>query len=311
MMLKVQDLHVFFSIYGRKLHAVRGVSFEIQDGEAIGIVGESGCGKSATAQAILRLSNAAEIQGSVYLDGEELLEKTEVEMQKIRGKKVGMVFQDPMSSLNPTMTIGHQIMEGLLHHGICSKKEARQRTIELLKKTDVPYPEERFKQYPHQLSGGMRQRVLIAIALSAKPKLIIADEPTTALDMTIQAQILELFKRRGEKTSLLLISHDLSVIAKSCQRVLVFYAGKIVESGPVQDILKTPRHPYTQMLLRSLPNLNRSRSEPLVPIPGSPPNLFYPISGCPFLERCPHRTDRCNKEPPFINSSACWIQAPS
>jgi len=310
-MLKVQDLHVFFSIYGRKLHAVRGVSFEIQDGEAIGIVGESGCGKSATAQAILRLSNAAEIQGSVYLDGEELLEKTEVEMQKIRGKKVGMVFQDPMSSLNPTMTIGHQIMEGLLHHGICSKKEARQRTIELLKKTDVPYPEERFKQYPHQLSGGMRQRVLIAIALSAKPKLIIADEPTTALDMTIQAQILELFKRRGEKTSLLLISHDLSVIAKSCQRVLVFYAGKIVESGPVQDILKTPRHPYTQMLLRSLPNLNRSRSEPLVPIPGSPPNLFYPISGCPFLERCPHRTDRCNKEPPFINSSACWIQAPS
>jgi len=304
-LLKVQDLRVSFSLYGQKLEAVRGVSFEIGPSESVGIVGESGCGKSAAVQAILRLSPAT-VQGSVWFSRENLLEKSEKELRKIRGLQIGMVFQDPMSALNPSMTIGDQIAEGLIYHGLATRGEAKKAVVELLREVEISHPEERARQYPHQLSGGMRQRVLIAIAIAANPKLLIADEPTTALDATIQAQILDLLKRKCKNASLLLITHDLSVVDKMCEQTLVFYAGKIVERGPTSEILANPRHPYTQMLLRAVPRLDRPRSEMLETIGGSPPNLLHPPKGCPFAERCPHTMTACEKEPPFFGSAACW-----
>ena len=306
-LLKVEDLEVSFSLYGKELKAVRGVSFEVKMGEAVGIVGESGCGKSAAVQSILRLAPASNLKGKVFFEGIDLLQKTEKEMRQIRGKKIGMVFQDPMASLNPTMTIGAQVAEGLIAHGIANKKEAKARALELLREVEIPRPEERLNQYPHNLSGGMRQRVLIAIALSHNPKLLIADEPTTALDVTVQAQILDLLKKRKSRSGLLLISHDLAVVAEMCERVLVFYAGKIVEQGPTHQILAHPRHPYTQMLLRSIPRLEGSGPNVLETIAGAPPNLLAPMIGCPFRERCPHAMPICIKEPPFIDSAACWI----
>jgi oligopeptide transport system ATP-binding protein len=305
-LLEVENLSVSFSLYGKTLYAVRGVSFQIEEGEAVGIVGESGCGKSATVQAILRLSPASAIQGKIRFQGEELTALKEDEMRKIRGLKMGVVFQDPLSALNPTMTIGSQIMEGLLYHKIATKEEAKKRALDLLKEVEIGSPKERFHQYPHQLSGGQRQRVLIAIALAAGPRLLIADEPTTALDVTIQAQILDLLKKRSRSMSLLLITHDLAVAAAVTNRILVFYAGKIVEEGPVREILVRPRHPYTQMLLRSIPHLDRPRSDRLETIPGSPPQLMTLPKGCAFRERCPLASPICQKEPPFIGSAACW-----
>ncbi len=306
-LLKVEDLEVSFSLYGKELKAVRGVSFEVKMGEAVGIVGESGCGKSAAVQSILRLAPASNLKGKVFFEGVDLLQKTEKEMRQIRGKKIGMVFQDPMASLNPTMTIGAQVAEGLIAHGIANKKEAKARALELLREVEIQRPEERLNQYPHALSGGMRQRVLIAIALSHNPKLLIADEPTTALDVTVQAQILDLLKKCKSRAGLLLISHDLAVVAEMCERVLVFYAGKIVEQGPTRQILAHPRHPYTQMLLRSIPRLEGSGPGVLETIAGAPPNLLAPMIGCSFRERCPHAMPICKKEPPFIDSAACWI----
>jgi oligopeptide transport system ATP-binding protein len=306
-LLKVEDLEVSFSLYGKELKAVRGVSFEVKMGEAVGIVGESGCGKSAAVQSILRLSPASKLKGKVFFEGDDLLQKTENQMRQIRGLKIGMIFQDPMASLNPTMTVGAQVAEGLIAHGIAKRKEAKARALELLKEVEIQRPEERMGQYPHELSGGMRQRVLIAIALSHEPKLLIADEPTTALDVTVQAQILDLLKKRKKSAGLLLISHDLAVVAEMCERVLVFYAGKIVEQGPTSQILSHPRHPYTQMLLRSIPSLDGDGADGLETIAGCPPNLLAPLHGCPFRERCPHAMPVCMKEPPFINSAACWI----
>lgn len=302
-LLKVENLRVSFSLYGKELQAVRGVAFEVGRGEAVAIVGESGCGKSAAVQAIARLSPATKIEGKISFEGKNLLTLSDPEMRKVRGLKMGMVFQDPMTSLNPTMTIGDQIIEGLLFHKIVSRQGAKQRALELLREVEVPQAKERLKQYPHQLSGGMRQRVLIAIALAAKPSLLIADEPTTALDVTVQAQILELFKRRNSSMSLLLITHDLGVAAETCGRILVFYAGKIVEQGKTQDVLRSPRHPYTQMLLRSLPH---SESLPLEAIPGAPPSLLLPPRGCAFAGRCPHAAPICAEDPPFFGSAACW-----
>jgi len=307
--LEVKDLQVGFSIQGRELLAVRGINFHIEKGEAVGIVGESGCGKSASVQAMLRLTPASRISGEVLLDGENLLQKNEKELRQVRGKKVGMIFQDPMTSLNPTMKVGAQIAEGMIYHKIAVGKEAKEKAIELLKLVGVPEPELRVHQYPHQLSGGMRQRVLIATALACNPQLLIADEPTTALDVTIQAQILDLLKRMQQHfgTSLLLITHDLGVVASVCERILVMYAGKIVEQGNVEDVLTNPKHPYTQMLLRSLPHLDKPRTDLLLAIEGSPPNLLFPPKGCAFKPRCPFAKDLCDKEPPMEAQTACWL----
>lgn len=305
-LLEVEDLEVSFSLYGQELKAVRGISFRLYPGEALGIVGESGCGKSAAVQAITRLGLAHKISGKILFQSQDLLHLSEEKMRAIRGTKIGMIFQDPMSALNPTMTIGAQIEEGLIYHRITTREGAKTKALELLRQTEIPHPEERLKQYPHQLSGGMRQRVLIAIALCCNPSLLIADEPTTALDVTIQAQILQLFKKRGPQTSLLLITHDLASVAEVCDRILVLYAGKIVESGTVGQILTAPRHPYTQMLLKSLPRVNAPKHEPLYSIDGSPPNLLNPIKGCAFAPRCPFTSSKCIEEPPFLGSAACW-----
>lgn len=295
-LLEVEDLKVTFTVRGSPLYAVRGISFEVHEGESVGIVGESGSGKSAAVQAINHLS-PGEISGHVLFNGVE---------RRDPGKDIGMVFQDPMTSLNPTMKIGKQIAEGLIYHKIANRQKAYERAVELLHLVGVSEPRARFHQFPHEFSGGMRQRVLIAIALSCNPRLLIADEPTTALDVTIQAQILDLIRELKEhfQMSLLLISHDFGVIAKSCERVLVMYAGKIVESGPVKEILETPKHPYTQLLLKSLPRIDQPRTEPLIAIHGSPPNLKVLPKGCAFKERCPYAAIKCNEEP--IGPVACW-----
>lgn len=310
-LLEVENLSVTFSVQGKPLEAVRGVSFALNEGEAIGIVGESGSGKSAAVQALTRLSPSARTQGKVWFEGKEWLSLPEKELLGVRGKKIGMVFQDPMTSLNPTMKIGTQIAEGLIYHKLASKREAQVRTLDLLKLAGVPEPEARAGQYPHQLSGGLRQRVGVAIALACSPRLLIADEPTTALDATIQAQILDLLRQMRDhfKMSLILITHDLGVVASICERVLVMYAGKIVEQGTVEEVLLSPKHPYTQMLLRSRPRLGQTKTEPLQAIAGAPPNLLFPPSGCAFRDRCPYAFDACQKEPPLGLRAACWRES--
>ena len=308
-LLEVKDLHVSFSIHGRKLSAVRGVCFTVEAGEIVGLVGESGCGKSATVQALLRLDPSQQIEGKVLFNGENLITKSIQQLNQIRGPQIGMVFQDPMTSLNPTMTIGNQIAEGLIYHKLATPKAAFQKALELLDLVGISDPKYCITQYPHALSGGMRQRVLIAIAIACNPKLIIADEPTTALDVTISSQILTLLKSlcRRLETSLLLITHDLSVVASVCDRVLVMYAGKIVESGPVEEIFYRPKHPYTKRLLQSIPRIDRPKTNRLVAIEGSPPSLFAQFSGCPFAVRCPSATEQCHKEEPkLVNELACW-----
>ncbi len=296
-LLQVEDLWVTFSVEGKELQAVRGISFEIGEGETVGIVGESGCGKSAAVQALIGLT-PGKISGKILFEGKE---------DPTPGKKIGMVFQDPMTALNPTMKIGAQISEGLVFHKLASRKKARAKAIELLHLVGISNPEIWVDQFPHQCSGGMRQRVLIAIAIACNPRLLIADEPTTALDMPIQTQILDLIQqmRNHFQMSLLLISHDFGVVARICERILVMYAGKIVESGRVEDVLQKPRHPYTQMLLHSLPRLDRPKSEPLQIIEGSPPNLLILPKGCPFKERCPYAALKCSEEPP-PGPVACW-----
>lgn len=255
-MLEVQNLSVSFSPEEKAV--VRGMSFSLHQGESLGIVGESGSGKTMAVQSLLRLHSAPFVFGKALFEGEDLLQKSERELQQIRGRKIGMVFQDPLTSLNPTMTIGDQITEGLLHHGLCNRKEAKKQALDWLKRVKVPDPEVRLKQYSHNLSGGMRQRVMIAIALSCQPKLLIADEPTTALDTTTQAQILSLLSELQLEfnMALLLITHDLSIVAERCQRVLVLHEGIVVEEGPVEQILLAPKHPYTQMLLRCIPRID-------------------------------------------------------
>ncbi|MCS0542610.1 ABC transporter ATP-binding protein, partial [Aeromonas veronii] len=258
--LEINDLHVSFDTSAGKVKAVRGVSFSVEKGEAIAIVGESGCGKSVTAKSIMKLlpSPQARIEnGSILLNGDDLVQKSEKAMGKIRGNEVGMIFQDPMTSLNPTTRIGIQIAEGIIRHRKVSKKEALENAVNMLEMVGIPQPEKRIHQYPHEFSGGMRQRVMIAIALACQPKLLIADEPTTALDVTIQAQILRLMKNLQEQTntSIILITHDLGVVAEMCSKVVVMYAGEIVETGLVEEIFSNPTHPYTKGLLKSVPRL--------------------------------------------------------
>lgn len=315
--LDVRNLHVKFHTSGGALHAVRGINFSLVEGETLGVVGESGCGKSAMARALIQLNPRynSETSGAVIYQEENLLDFPEKKMQQVRGKEIGMIFQDPMTSLNPTTKVGWQIMEGYLHHfPKTSFKQARSIAIGTLRRVGIPRPEERFEAYPHTLSGGMRQRAMIALSLACQPKILLADEPTTALDVTIQAQILDLLKEMQQETmtSILLITHDLSVVAKMCDRVIVMYAGQIVESAPVMELFSSPRHPYTQRLLSAIPRLNQSKDHPLIPIEGTPPNLSHPLNGCGFCARCPNAMKICSiEQPPLfkvssMHSAACY-----
>ena len=320
-LLEVKNLSITFHTYQGKVHAVRNVSFTVEKGETIAIVGESGCGKSVTAQAVMGLipQPPGNIEnGAIFFSGEDLLCKSNKEMGRIRGKEIGMIFQDPMTSLNPTMQVGNQIIEGLIKHQRLSKKAARVRAIEMLHLVGISDPEKRIVQYPHEFSGGMRQRAIIAIALACNPKLLIADEPTTALDVTIQAQILELMQEIQRKmgTSIVLITHDLGIVAGMCNRVLVMYGGQIVEHGNVEQIYTSPRHPYTHGLLRSVPRLDMDKGKELIPIYGTPPNLLHPPVGCSFCPRCEYAMHICKKECPLLEPLeaanqhyvACWLK---
>lgn len=290
-LLEVNDLRINFKTYTGVVQAVRGVNFELYEGETLAIVGESGSGKSVTSNALMKLipqPPGIYEGGQILFEGKDLVPLTEKQMMKIRGNDIAMIFQDPMTALNPTMRIGKQITEVIMQHKKAnSAAEAKARAIELLEQVGIPFPEKRFRSYPHELSGGMRQRVVIAIALAADPKLLIADEPTTALDVTIQAQILELMKdiQKKSNTSIIFITHDLGVVANVADRVAVMYAGQIVEYGTVEDIFYNPKHPYTWGLLGSMPDLNESTDELLRAIPGSPPNLIDPPKGCAFAPR--------------------------
>ncbi|MCH7323110.1 ABC transporter ATP-binding protein [Solibacillus sp. MA9] len=289
--LEVNDLRINFKTYAGVVQAVRGVSFELYEGETLAIVGESGSGKSVTSNALMKLipqPPGIYAGGEIKFNGRDIIPLTDKEMMNVRGNDIAMIFQDPMTALNPTMRIGKQITEVILKHKkAASKEEAKKRAIELLDQVGIPFPERRYKSYPHELSGGMRQRVVIAIALAADPKLLIADEPTTALDVTIQAQILELMKdiQKKSNTSIIFITHDLGVVANVADRVAVMYAGQIVEYGTVEDIFYNPKHPYTWGLLGSMPDLNNSTDELLMAIPGSPPNLIDPPKGDAFAAR--------------------------
>jgi oligopeptide transport system ATP-binding protein len=319
--LEVKDLRISFSTYAGEVQAVRGVTFDLRRGETLAIVGESGSGKSVTAKSIMRLNPTANtiVRGGEILFGQEdLLKLGEKQMQNIRGPKIAMVFQDPMTSLDPTMKIGRQITESLKKHLGMSGREANERAVELLTLVGIPNAEERIKQYPHQFSGGMRQRVVIAIALACEPQILIADEPTTALDVTIQAQILNLLQELQEKigTSVILITHDLGVVASVADRIAVMYAGKIVETGTVRETFYDPQMPYTWGLLASIPLPNADRSRDLIPIPGSPPDMADPPKGCPFTARCPYAMRVCPTEFPEYTTfsaehkAACWLHHP-
>ncbi len=316
--LRVDDLHVSFDTYAGEVKAVRGVTFEVMEGEVLAIVGESGCGKSVTAQTIMKLNPmppARIVRGEIQLIDKDIVHASEKEMMNIRGKDVSMIFQDPMTCLNPTMTVGKQLTEAIRHHQKLSKEDALKESIRLLNLVKIPNPEQRSRQYPHEFSGGMRQRVMIAMALSCAPKLLIADEPTTALDVTIQAQIMDLLKEIKEKTNtaIILITHDLGVVASMADRVAVMYAGKIVELGTAEDIFYRPSHPYTKALLRSLPTTDMDRSVRLVSIAGTPPDLLNPPVGCGFASRCRNCMKICHAQlPPQFevgqnHLSACWL----
>lgn len=300
--LEVEDLKTVFKSRGQEVHAVRGVSLVVEEGEILGLVGESGSGKSVTMKAVLGIlpENAEVSCGSMKLNGVELKELKNEEYRKMRGKDMTMIFQDPMTALNPLIKIGKQLEEVILRHGNCSKAEAKERAVTMLRKVGIPMPEQRLNQYPHEFSGGMRQRVLIAMALACEPKLLIADEPTTALDVTIQAQILDLLKdlEKEYNTSIVLITHDMGVVATVCSKVAIMYGGLIMECGTSEEIFYDPKHPYTKALLRAIPSLDLEEGERLQSIPGLPPSLVNPPAGCPFAKRCEYAKERCYKELP-------------
>ena len=320
-MLEVKGMRTSFFTHVGEVKAIRGVDFYLDKGEAVGIVGESGSGKSVTSLSVMRLLQfpGKLTGGEVFFDGEDLTKKTDKEMQAIRGNEISMIFQDPMTSLNPVFTIGNQIMEAIIKHQKLSKEQARQKAIEMLKLVGIPSPEKRIDQYPHEFSGGMRQRAMIAMALSCEPKLLIADEPTTALDVTIQAQILELMKdlKDSLNTSIILITHDLGVVADVCTRIIVMYGGLIMEEGTTEEIFYKPQHPYTLGLMRSIPKMSdKENKERLIPIDGTPPDLLKPPAGCPFAPRCDHAMKICMTQmPEYTKSSdthraACWLLHP-
>lgn len=303
--LEVRDLCTSFRTERGSLKAIDGVTFDVYQGEMLGIVGESGCGKSVTSQSILRLyDEKKEVQysGKVLFEGKDLFGLSEKEMQKIRGEQISMVFQDALSSLNPVFTVGEQIAEALRIHTGMEKKEAKAKAVHLLEQVGIPEPAKRFSQYPFELSGGMRQRVMIAVALACGPRVLIADEPTTALDVTIQSQIMDLIvdMNRQMHMGVMLITHDLAVVAETCRRVIVMYLGQIVEEGPVEDIFDHPSHPYTQGLMASIPRLDGDRKERLYQIKGAVPLLNQIPDGCRFAPRCPYALAECREKMPDL-----------
>ena len=307
LILDVRNLSTTFRTERGPLKAIDGIDFQVYKGEILGSVGESGCGKSVTSQSVMRLYDekyTASYQGEVFLEGKDLMKIPYKKMQEIRGKKISMVFQDALSSLNPVFTVGNQICEPLKIHQKLSKKEAEEKAIEMLKLVGIPAPEKRINQYPHELSGGMRQRVMIAIALACKPQLLIADEPTTALDVTIQAQIMDLVVKLNQQLDMgvMLITHDLGVVAETCTRVIVMYLGQIVEEASVMDIFDNPKHPYTWGLIQSIPRLDGDRTKALYTIKGTVPLLSQIPEGCRFAPRCPYATERCRKEMPELQN---------
>ena len=320
--LEVKDLRVSYHTYAGEVQSVRGVSFELETGKALAIVGESGCGKSVTAKSIMGLIKgpAGEIkEGSTILyNGDNILNYSKKQWQAYKGGECAIIFQDALASLNPTMRVGKQIMENLMAHKNMDKKSAQKEAVEMLRMVGIPEPEKRVKQYPHEFSGGMRQRVMIAIAFACDPKLLICDEPTTALDVTIQAQIMDLLVELKDKinTAIILITHDLGVVAGIADRVAVMYAGKVVETGTTAQIFYEHKHPYTEALLRSLPSAEAGKREPLMSIPGTPPDLLCPPKGCGFAARCRHCMQICREEqPPEFelgdgHKASCWLLHP-
>jgi len=318
-LLEVADLRVYFNSGHGSMKAVDGVSFEVRQGATLGLVGESGCGKSVTAFSILKLVPSPPARyagGAIRFGGEDLLPLAESAMRRIRGNQIAMVFQEPMTSLNPIMSVGRQISEAILEHQPVSRAQAREMAVQMLGRVGIPAPQARFSEYPHQLSGGMKQRVMIAMALVCRPQLLIADEPTSALDVTIQAQILDLLNELQQelKMAILLITHDLGVVAQSCDRVAVMYAGKIVETAATPELFRNPKHPYTHGLFRSLPGL-AGRRERLAPIPGVVPSPLDFPSGCRFRSRCSLAKDICRQEPPLRelapdHFAACHLAEP-
>ena len=316
--LEVEGLDIRFLTPEGEVSAVNNVSLAVDEGESLGIVGESGSGKTQLFLSVMGLlARNGRASGSVRYRGQGILNRPARELNELRGSKISMIFQDPMTSLNPYLRISRQMTEGLVEHGGVSEAEARHRGIELLDRVGIPEAARRFDMYPHEFSGGMRQRAMIAMALMCGPELLIADEPTTALDVTIQAQILDLMAglRRDINAAVVLISHDLGVVAGLCDRVMVMYAGRVVETGPVGDIFHDPQHPYTQGLVHSMPRLDEAKAETLATIPGQPPNLQSLPPGCPFCERCAHASERCRIDTPLLRdlgggrSKACHLEA--
>lgn len=317
-LLEVDGLKTHFKVRGGTVHAVDGVSFKVNRGETVGIVGESGSGKSITALSILRLvpEPGRIVGGSITYDGRDVLALSADELHKFRGNDISMIFQDPMSSLNPVLKVGYQVEEAMDAHDRFSKRAAEARVPQLLRAVRIPDPDRRAGEYPHQFSGGMRQRAMIAMGLSNEPGLLIADEPTTALDVTVQAQILEQLRELNRElgTAIVLITHNMAVVASVCSWVIVMYAGRIVEQGPTPEIFASPQHPYTWSLLRSLPRIDDARGEKLLSVRGLPPDLTNLPPGCKFHPRCPFRVDRCNIEEPDLlevgsaHLSRCWVQ---
>ena len=322
-LLSIRNLHTYFHNIDGVSKAVEGINLDISNGETLGLVGESGSGKSVTALSILKLLKPpqAEIQGSIQFEGSEILDLETKQLRKIRGNSISMIFQEPMTSFNPTLTIGRQITDVIRLHQNLSRRESKKVAIQFLNHVQMPNAERRMKYYPHELSGGMLQRAMIAMALSCKPKLLLADEPTTALDVTIQAQIMELITRLKKEleTSILLITHDLGLVAEMATRVAVMYAGKIVEEAPVEELFEDPRHPYTQGLLKSIPVIgNRTdTNRKLTEIPGSIPNASHRPSGCYFHPRCVYKLPKCSEQEPLMQKLGpqrqvkCWLTTPS
>lgn len=315
-LLEIKNLKTSFYTHVGEVKAIRGISLSLYKGGTLGIVGESGSGKSVTSLSVMRLLQypGKIINGEILFNGEDLAKKSNREMRGIRGNKISMIFQDPMTSLNPVVKVGHQIMESMILHRKLTKAQARMKAIEMLELVGIPSPAERFDQYPHEFSGGMRQRAMIAIALACEPELLIADEPTTALDVTIQAQILDLMKSLNEKMNMgiVLITHDLGVVADVCDDVIVMYGGLIMEVGSALEIFEKPSHPYTAGLLNSIARPDIDGNKRLQPIHGTPPDLISPPKGCPFFARCKHAMEICREnQPPFFeidkgHQSACW-----
>ncbi len=318
--LEVENLQTSFLTSSGEVKAVRGVSFSVRKGESVGIVGESGSGKSVTSLSVMQLlaGTGRIVSGSVKLNGKELVGLSQKEMRSIRGKEVAMIFQDPMTSLNPLIPVGQQVGEMIWEHDRSLSKEERQKKVtELFRMVRIPEPEKRLKSFPHEFSGGMRQRVMIAMALACKPDLLIADEPTTALDVSIQDQILKLMRsiQKEMGMSIMFITHDLGVVAELCSRVLVMYGGLIMEEASILDVFEHPMHPYTMGLLASIPDINQDKSKKLRPIIGSPPDMIHPPEGCPFAPRCPYACRICLSEIPTVfevaegHNSRCWLLA--